>query len=157
MTVGDLMAALRMAGCSQTDIDKALRDANDLYSQAFRDAEAEEEYGPALKAAFAGDYEPFGKSLIMEPLIAYALFMDGKPESLAEVLDTADFIIRGLPPVEDVVWAFLQLRKREWLMVQGKLYGLTAKGRDAIGAIVGRGGTWDCVKQLEKWVAFNPA
>jgi len=86
MTVGDLIAALRAAGCSQADIDKALREANADYAQAFRDADAEKKYGPAVNAALSGDYEPPSGTPFTEPMVAYVLFFDKKPESLAELL-----------------------------------------------------------------------
>jgi len=153
MTVGDLIAALRAAGCSQADIDKALREANADYAQAFRDADAEKKYGPAVNAALSGDYEPPSGTPFTEPMVAYVLFFDKKPESLAELLDTFDYIERGLPRPDELAWALLRLKRRGWLVVQKKLYGLTDEGRETIQSVVGAGETWDQMGRLKEWMA----
>ena len=157
MTVGNLMAALRAEGCSQPDIDKALREASAQYSQEFRDAEAEEKFGPTLRAAFAAEYEVPPQRAIAEPLIAYALFIDNLPETIASVVDTADYMWRLVPTADELSWAFVRLKRRGWLLVNGKLYGLTAEGKSAIASVVGEeGDQFDKIKRLEAWTSVHP-
>jgi len=128
-----------------------------LYSQKFRDAEAEEIFGPTLRAAFAGEYEVPPQRTVAEPLIAYALFIDNSPESIAKVVDTADYIWRLVPTADELAWAFVQLKSRGWLLVQGNLYGLTAEGKSAIASVVGEDGDqFKKVKRLEAWTSVHP-
>jgi hypothetical protein len=157
MKVGELMAALRTAGCSQADIDKALRDAAALYSQAFMDADANEKYEPAVRAALSGEHEPPPRRPFTEPLVAYVLFSGKKPASLAGLVDTADFIDHGPPSPDELAWALLRLKKRGWLVVNGDLYGLTADGKRIIAGIIGQDGPqFDQVKRLEGWTSSHP-
>lgn len=128
-----------------------------LYSQKFRDAEAEEIFGPTLRAAFAGEYEVPPQRTVAEPLIAYALFIDNSPESIAKVVDTADYIWRLVPTADELAWAFVQLKSRGWLLVQGNLYGLTAEGESAIASVVGEDGDqFKKIKRLEAWTSVHP-
>ncbi len=140
MTIGDLIAALRAAGCSQADIDKALRETYARYQQHFMDERAEEEYGPTVRAALAAGHAVPPQKLSTEAWIVYALFSDGKPESIASVVDSVDAFDRSVPTADEVAWAFTRLKQRGWLVEEGALYGLTAEGRAAIAGIIGTDG-----------------
>ncbi|HYM39351.1 MAG TPA: hypothetical protein VEY12_04280, partial [Thermoplasmata archaeon] len=94
---------------------------------------------------------------VAEPLIAYALFIDKSPESIASVVDTADFIWRLVPTPDELAWAFVRLKKRGWLLVDGNLYGLTAEGKSNIASAVGKGGDRrDQIRRLEAWTSAHP-
>jgi hypothetical protein len=157
MTVGDLIAALKTTGCNQADIDNALREAMARYSQAFKDERAEQDYGPRLRAALAGEQEVAPQRPFIEPWIAYALFLDQAPASLASVLDTADFIDHLVPTPDEIAWAFVRLRRRGWLAVEANLYGLTAEGTRGIAVIIGEDGDrLDKINRLEAWASAHP-
>jgi hypothetical protein len=157
MTIGDLIAALSAAGCSQMDIDKALREAITLYQERFLEEEAEEKFGPTLRAAFAGEYEVPPQRPLVEAEIAYVLFLEKSPQHIFRVADGADYHYRNPPRADEIAWALLQLRKRGWLLVQGKLYGLTAEGRRRIARIARKkGDILDRTKRLEAWISTHP-
>ena len=156
MTIGEVIAGLRAVGCSQADIDKALRETYARYQQHFTDETAEEEYGPKVRAALAEGQAVPPRQLSTEAWIAYALFVDGKPESIASVVDTVDALDRMVPTADEVAWAFMRLKQRGWLVVEGALYGLTAEGRAAIAGIIGRDGDrFDHVKMLRAWISAH--
>ena len=157
MTIGELIAALRAVGCSPADIDKALRETYASYQQRFMDERSEEQYGPTVRAALAGEHPLPPQQPASEPWIAYALFLDGKPESIASVVDTVDYYFRIVPTPDEIASAFVRLKQRGWLVVRDGSYGLTTEARDAIAGIVGTDGDrFDRVKRLGAWIRAHP-
>ena len=92
-----------------------------------------------LRAALAGEVKVSEQKPFSEAWLAYALFPFERPVPLEEVIGSADAIDHGVPNVDEVVWAFLRLRKRGWLVVQEDLYRLTAEGRRAINTVLAQG------------------
>jgi hypothetical protein len=96
-----------------------------------------------------------------EAWLAYALFLGVRflgeaPLPLEDTIESADFINHGIPNLDQVAWAFLQMRKRGWLAEQADLYGLTARGRHAIESIVGEGSVQGRVERMKQWIAAHP-
>jgi hypothetical protein len=110
------------------------------------------EISPRLRAALAGEVEVPQQAAFSEAWLSYALFYYERLLSLEEVIESADAVNHGIPKVDEVAWAFLRLRKRGWLVVQGDLYGLTAEGRRTIKTVVAQGG----VERLKEWVSAHP-
>ena len=108
---------------------------------------------PGLRAALAGDREGPPHTPFSEAWLAYALHYYDRPQTLEEVIESADAINHAIPNPDEVAWAFLRLRSRGWLAEQGNLYGLTAAGRQAIEAIVGGDDVLDGVERLTTWVS----
>ncbi len=107
---------------------------------------------PGLRAALAGDREVPPHTPFSEAWLAYALFYYDRLLSLEEVIESADAINHGIPNPDEVAWAFLRLKKRGWLAVQGDLYGLAAQGRRSIDTIVSQGN----VERLKEWISTHP-
>src|SRR2546425_9941388 len=71
-----------------------------------------------------------------------------------KILYLADrnFLVEEPKDTDDVASAFLCLRKRGWLSVQGNKYGLTGEGRLAINTIVAQGS----LERLNGWISSHP-
>ena len=152
MRAGELLVALRSIGCSQTDIDEAIREVTTLRTRRLW----EEEITPTVHAALSGEYEVPAQPPRTEALLAYALFLGESPLALSAIVDTVDFTYRLVPTPDEIAWAFLRLRRREWLAQQGNLYGLTVEGRRAIEDIVGEGSALDRIERLKVWTLAHP-
>jgi len=111
-----------------------------------------EEIAPTLRAALSGEREVPQQALFSEAWLGYALSYYRKLLSLEEVIESADAINHGIPRADEVAWAFLRLRVRGWLVVQGDLYGLTDEGRLVINTVVAQGG----VGRLKEWISTHP-
>jgi len=111
-----------------------------------------EKITPVLRAALAGELQVPEQKPFSEAWLAYALFPFERPVPLEDVIGSADAINHGIPKADDVAWAFLRLRKRGWLVVQGDLYGLMAEGRSAINTVVAQGS----VGRLKEWISAHP-
>jgi len=114
-----------------------------------------EKIAPVLRAALAGQREIPSKKPFSEAWMGVALFYNGRIVPLEEVIGTADGINHGIPNPNEVAWAFLRLRKRGWLAVQGDSYGLTSEGRRAMASVVGEGGVLRQAERLKEWVSAH--
>ncbi len=156
MRSDDLARKLLSIGCRSPEIAQALREAGVQSFSGYYQKVAEETI-TLLKAALAGEYEPLPQSPFTEVWMAYALFLDAKtPITLEEIIASADSIEHSVPSPDEIVWAFLRLRKRGWLAEQNNLYELTTEGRRTINEIVGKGGTWDRIDRLKEWISAHP-
>ncbi len=118
-----------------------------------------EKIAPRLRAALAGEGEVPQQAAFSEAWLGYALFCDKTLVSLEEVIGLADAINHSVPNADEVGWAFLRLRKRGWLVVEGDLYGLTAEGRRSITTVVAQGnvvGLVSKVRRLRDWISAHP-
>lgn len=147
MEMHELVPALQALGCTQDDIRHAIEK---LGQQHYRQMAALTE--PVLREALQGTRKLPPQTPWAEAWLGYALYSSQTPLSLEEVFDSADFINHAIPSPDVVAWAFLRLRERGWLEVQGDAYGLTEEGRLAMGTVVNEG----VVGRLEKWMSANP-
>ena len=153
MPISELVPALKAHGCSQDDIRKAFEE---MGRQAYIRWAAHCE--PLVQAALAGTREVPSQNVWVEAWIALALFVDKSPETIKDLLETADYINHAIPNEDVISWAFLRLRRRGWLVVQGNLFGLTAEGARSIEDIVGKdGGVLTGVERLSAWVVAHPS
>jgi hypothetical protein len=132
---------------------------------------------PFLQAALAGEREVPEQEPTAEAWLAVALSNNEGLRSLREVIGIADAIEHAIPDYDEISWAFLRLRRRGWLAVEGEMYDLTPEGRRAITEIVDRGETfwrdWSYeqwkkkgrpklpkrtspIKKLKDWISENP-
>jgi len=93
-----------------------------------------------------------------EIVLAYALYLNESSISLAKVLEEMDDINIGFPNAYLLGAAFLRLRKRGWLVVEGEVaYGLTPEARRFMDTLVQRrtymGGSDE---HLRAWMIANP-
>lgn len=107
---------------------------------------------PELREVLEGKRQIPLQQPFVEAWLGYALYYYDRVLSLEEVIESADAINHGIPNVEELAWAFLCLRKRGWLAVEGDKYGLSAEGRRAINTIVVQGS----LERLKDWVTSNP-
>jgi hypothetical protein len=71
-----------------------------------------------------------------------------------EIIRSADAVNHSIPKYDEISWAFLRLRRRGWLAVEGELYGLTSEGYRAVQEIEDRGEpTWPG-KKIEGWISY---
>lgn len=149
--IEELAAALRNIGCDLS----AARDAFDEAAlQSYRIWA--DEMSPQLRAALDGKRDVPRQRPYSEAWLADALFYYDRMLTLWEVLESADAINHAIPTPDEIAWAFLRLKKREWLAIDGDLYGLTAEGRGAIEIIEARGNAPRRVRRLEEWMMANP-
>ncbi len=89
-----------------------------------------------------------------EAWITYSLFWQesDSPVPLEFVLASADFAQVLEPTANELAWAFLQLRKRAWLLEGGTAYGLTSSGWRSVNEIAGKGSFKEGIKRLEEWI-----
>jgi len=153
MPSNELWLALRGIGCTPEEIVIAFQGVgrpSPYYHWA-------DEMLPRVKDALAGSREVPPQAPFSEAWITYALFWSQSPIPLRDVIGNADAINVLIPTADEIAWAFLRLRKRGWLVVQGNLYGLTAEGRNAIETIVGKeGGVLEQAERLEGWMLAHP-
>ncbi len=93
-----------------------------------------------------------------ETVLAYALYLNESPISLAKVLEEMDAINIGVPNADLLGAAFLRLRRRGWLKIEGEdAFGLTLEARRFMDTLVQRrsymGGPDD---RLRGWMTMNP-
>src|SRR3990172_3298751 len=148
MDMRELIPALKALGCTEDDIRRAFEQLGER--QYRRMAELT---GPVVRDALAGARELPPQRPFTEAWLGYALYSYERLLTLEEVIETADSINHLIPTPDEVAWAFVRLKERRWLAVQGDLYGLTEEGRLAIGTIVNEG----VVERLEKWISENPS
>lgn len=93
-----------------------------------------------------------------ETVLAYALYLNESSISLAKVLEEMDAINIGFPNAYLLGAAFLRLRKRGWLVVEGEdSYGLSPEAKRLMDTLVQRrtymGGSDE---NLRAWMIANP-
>ena len=108
---------------------------------------------PGLRAAIAGEREVPPQDPFSEAWLGYTLFYYSRLLSLEEVIEAADTISHAIPNLNEIVWAFLRLKERGWLVVEGDSYGLTAEARHTIEAIVP--GNKVEVERLSQWISTH--
>src|SRR5437867_12596630 len=91
---------------------------------------------PGLRAAIAGEREVPPQDPFSEAWMGYALFYYSRLLSPEVVIEAADAISQAIPNLNEIAWAFLRLKERGWLVVEGDSYALTAEARHTIEAIV---------------------
>ncbi len=140
---------------------------------------AEKQYLPLLQAALAGEREVPAQTPFVEAWMAVALSYHDGLRSLWEVIGSADDANRCYPSPDEISWAFLRLRRRGWLAIEGEKFGLTPEGYRAekeiedkdeppwpewsreqwtdyvLGRVPLINRTWS-VKKLEDWMLNNP-
>lgn len=117
-----------------------------------------EDIAPQLHVALSGNREVLPQDPFNEAWMAYALFRTDSPLPvlLMEVIAIADGINHSIPNPDEIAWAFLRLKKRGWLAVEGDSYGLTAEGRNSIKSIVGGGGyVNEEMDLLKDWISIH--
>jgi len=107
---------------------------------------------PKLRAALDGEQKVPPQKPFVETWLGLALHYSEGLVSLWEVIESADALNHGIPNPDEVSWAFLCLRTRGWLAVQGESYGLTPEGRIAIGTIISQGN----IERLNDWISTHP-
>lgn len=151
----ELGRKLLSIGCDPVDIRRALVEAGvQPFTHEYR--VAAERTRPLLLAALAGEREVPPQRPFTEAWLADALFYYSRALPLEEVLESADAINHAVPNPEEVAWAFLCLRRRGWLAVDGELFGLTPEGRRAVQRIVTQGEASWRVGRLEEWISAHP-
>ena len=174
----ELGRELLLMGYDPVEIRHALEDAG-VVTASHDYRETANRIRPLLQSALAGEREVPEQSPITEAWLALALSRHDGLRSLKEVIGSAD-AVNAIPNPDEISWAFLRLRKRGWLAVDGDMYGLTPEGHRAVKEIVDRGEpprpgwsykewlsymktgqpvlprrTWS-VKKLEDWILENP-
>lgn len=151
----ELGRKLRSMGCDPVEIRHALQDAGvSPFSSGAREAAIR--IRPLLQAVLTGEREVPAQSPLAEVVLAYALFIHDRMLYLKEVLDLVDEIDSGIPKDDMTLWAFLRLRRRGWLAVEGETYGLTPEGRRAVKEIESQEEDSCSLKKLEKWLLDHP-
>jgi len=154
MPSNGLWLALRSIGCTPEEVVNAFQSVgrpSPYYHWA-------DEMGPQVEEALAGDREVLPQAPFTEAWITYALFWEQSPIPLEDIIGNADAVNVLIPTADEIAWAFLRLKKRGWLVVQGNLYGLTAEGRRSIETIVGKdGGVLEQAERLHAWMMSHPS
>ena len=107
---------------------------------------------PGLQAALAEERKVQPQKPSVETWLGLALHYHDRLLSLWEVIESADALNHDIPNPDEVAWAFLSLRKRGWLAVEGDMYGLTIEGRRAISTIVCQ----QNYELLNDWIQDHP-
>lgn len=178
MPYRELRWKLLFMGINKDEIQKAEIKAY-VEKAEFHYRRLEMEYLPFLQAALAGEREVPEQRPFTEGWLAYALFCHDEISSLNKVIGSADAENHSIPTYDEISWAFLRLRRRGWLAVEGDLYGLMPEGHRAVKEIVDKdeppwpewsheqwtayvlghgpriGRTW-ALKKLEDWISDNP-
>jgi hypothetical protein len=132
------------------EIDRAFQEVGVVITPEITYRYAAKITRPFLQAALAGEREVPEQEPIAEAWLVDALIYD-KTFSLERVIAMADAIEHAIPNYDEISWAFLRLRRRGWLAIEGDMYGLTLDGRLAIQDIMDRGETRP-VKKLGEWI-----
>ncbi len=124
-------------GCEAVEIQNALQDAGfEPFSSG--DREAAKIIRPLLIAALAGEREVPAQTPFTEAWSACALSVKEGARFLSEVIGSADALNDAVPNPDEISWAFLRLRRRGWLVIDGERFGLTPEGRRTVEEIVDR-------------------
>jgi hypothetical protein len=164
-------------GCDVLEIKRAFQEVGVIHTSDAKYNYVAQITRPFLQAALAGEREVPEQEPIAEAWLAVALFNNEGLRSLKDIIWTADAIEHSIPNYDETSWAFLRLRRRGWLAIDGEMYDLTPEGRRAVNEIVDRGESfwldWDYeqwkkngrpvlpkrtrpIKKLEEWISENP-
>ncbi len=151
MMRSELEAALESVGCHQEAINAAFSEG---FFEQYRSYAKQVE--PLVRAVLDGSRKVVPQSPSVEAWLAYALFFRDEELTIQQLIMTADEINHLIPSPDEISWALLQLRKREWLADNGNRYKLTPEGRDSIAGIVGHGEVLEELERLKEWVSSHP-
>lgn len=155
MPSDELGRKLLSLGCDPVDIRRALLDAGvQPFTSEYH--EHAERIRPELLAALMREREVPTQEPFSEAWLADALYYYTRPLPLWEVLESADAINHAIPNADQVAWAFLRLRERGWLAIEGDFFGLRPEGRRAIDAILAHGVSPRRVGRLKEWISTHP-
>lgn len=152
MPTNELWLALKAAACTPEEIVEAFRGVprpSGYYHIA-------DEMMPGIDAALAGRRAVPVQKAFVEAWIALALECEPSAAPLEDILEQADSINIAVPTTDEVAWAFLRLRERGWLTIEGGKFGLTAEARRKVGSVVGKMAGFHSAKHLEEWLSANP-
>ncbi|MDW5562965.1 MAG: hypothetical protein SA339_07035 [Methanomassiliicoccus sp.] len=146
----ELDTKLIRLGYNILEIDRAFQEVGVVITPDVTYRYAAKVTRPFLQAALAGEREVPEQKPSTEAWFVDALIYDDK-YSLERVIAMVDAINHDIPNYDEISWAFLRLRRRGWLEIEGDTYGLTLEGRLAIQDIWERGVSWPVTK-LGKWI-----
>ena len=156
----ELESTLFRMGCNILEIRHAFQEAGVVHTSDAKYRYVAKITRPFLLAALAGEREVPEQEPFTEAWLADALLFYDRMLPLWDVIESADAINHGIANYDEISWAFLRLRRRGWLAVDGETYGLTRGGRRAAQDIVSRGKDsgrlLDRVRKLEKWFSDHP-
>jgi hypothetical protein len=118
-------------------------------------SEYAEKIAPKVQAALEGKLSIPPQTPFAEAWVGMSLYYTESPSQLDEIIRIADGINHDYPKADQIAWAFLRFRTRGWLVVKSDTYGLTAKGRQEIGDVVGEGSVLQRVDRLKEWISAN--
>ncbi len=155
MPSDELGRKLLSIGCDPAEIRRSLLEAGvQPFTSEYH--EHAERIRPVLLAALTGEREVPPQEPFSEAWLADALYYYKRMLSIWEVLESADAINHAIPNPDQIAWAFVRLRKRGWLAIDGDLFGLTPEGRRAIEAILAQSDAPRRVGRLKQWVSTHP-
>jgi hypothetical protein len=147
----ELDSELIRMGCNVLEIERAFQEVGVVHTPDSTYNYVARITRPFLQAALAGERKVPKQEPIAEAWLAIALFHHDRMLSLREVIGLAYAIQYLIPNYDEISWAFLCLRWRGWLAVEGDMYGLTPEGRIAVKEIVDRGGPPSWVRKFQLW------
>lgn len=146
----ELDSKLFRLGYNILEVDRAFKEVGVVITPEITYRHVAKITRPFLQAALAREREVPEQKPSTEAWFVDALIYD-KTYSLERVIAMADAINHAIPNYDEISWAFLRLRKRGWLAIEGDTYGLTLEGRLAIQDIWERGESWP-VKKIGEWI-----
>jgi hypothetical protein len=146
MPTNELWLALTAVGCQPDEIVSAFRGVPRPSSYYHFAAEMLTQ----IEEALAEKREVPPQRPFVEAWIAIALLCEPSEAPLGDVVEQADAINVLVPTADEISWAFLQLRKRGWLITAEDRYGLTPQGRRTIEGIVGDMPALESAERLEQ-------
>ena len=176
----ELEGKLIRLGHSVLEIDRAFQEVGVVITPEITYNYVAEITRPFLQAALVGEREVPEQEPIAEAWLAVALFNHEGLRPLKEIIWTADAIEHSIPNYDEISWAFLRLKKRGWLAIEGELYDLTLEARRTVKEIVDKDEPpwpdWSYkqwthyvktgrpvlrkrtrpIKKLEDWISKNP-
>lgn len=175
----ELDSMLLGMGFNVLEINRAFQEVGVVHSSENTYRYAAKITLPFLLAALRGERAVPGQQPFAEAWLADALSSYDGLRPLDEVIFSADAANYAIPDFDEVSWAFLRLRRRGWLAIEGEMFGLTPEARCIINEIEAKdelpGLDWSreewtkfledngpgvtrawSVKKLEKWIVNYP-
>ncbi len=124
--------------------------------QSYRKVAAE--YAPQLDAMLSGRRKVSEQRAFIEAWITECLNWREAESltSLDRIISCTDIVNALLPSPEEVGWAFLQLKRRGWLIKDGSSYGLNKEGCRRVKAVIrDTAEALEAIKPLEEWMRMN--
>lgn len=146
----ELDTKLIRLGYNILEIDRAFQEVGVVITPEITYRYAAKVTRPFLQAALAGEREVPEQKPSTEACFVDVLIYD-RTYPLERVIAMVDAINHDIPNYDEISWAFLRLRRRGWLEIEGDTYGLTLEGRLAIQDIWERGVSWPVTK-LGEWI-----